>query len=302
MDKNRKRFELSKKYLFGKGLEIGALNLPLPVKENIHVIYVDKITQDEALNQHYMEFNTNEISPVDILDDGEELSHISSESQDFIIANHFLEHTQNPLKCIENHLSKIKVGGILYYAVPDKGKTFDLHRPLTSFEHIIDDYKLGPEISYDKHWEEWKKLVVEKKPEHPHKGKIDFLKKINFSIHYHVWNEKTFVEFINKTNEFFGYPFHIVEYLTNNLDENIIILIKTKSESQRRINKTPIDEKTVVKNILFQIYTERKDLQSAFPEVKDENFTNLFHWAKKYGIKEESRLINFSSFFDSIHN
>ena len=67
-----------------------------------------------------------ELVKVDIVDDGEKLSSFPDGQLDFIIANHMIEHTANPLGTIRNHLRKIREGGVLYYAVPDKRYTFDV--------------------------------------------------------------------------------------------------------------------------------------------------------------------------------
>ncbi len=85
--------------------------------------------------------------PLDSIDDGETLSTISDDSLDFIIANHFLEHCENPIGTIRNHLKKVKTGGILLYVIPEKTYTFDKERTLTEFNHLIDDDVVGTEIS-----------------------------------------------------------------------------------------------------------------------------------------------------------
>lgn len=45
--KSRPRLYLSKKYLRGNGLEIGAMDHPLKVFNGAHVLYVDRKTVDE---------------------------------------------------------------------------------------------------------------------------------------------------------------------------------------------------------------------------------------------------------------
>jgi len=99
----------------------------------------------------------------DVLDDGESLSTIEPASQDFIVANHFLEHCENPIGTIENHLGKLRPGGILFYAVPDKRFTFDYPRDVTPLEHMISDYEHGPEGSRSEHFDDWARLTYEKR-------------------------------------------------------------------------------------------------------------------------------------------
>lgn len=96
---------------------------------------------------------------VDIIDDGEYLKTIPDSSQDFVIANHFLEHCQNPIGAMINMLRVLKNGGVLCLAIPDKRFTFDFDCPSTSLEHIMKDFEDGPVFSKLQHYKEWVRLV-----------------------------------------------------------------------------------------------------------------------------------------------
>lgn len=120
------RGDLARELLRGSGLEIGARHLALAVPPEARVRYVDRMTVDD-LRAHYPELAGRPLAPVDVVDDGERLSAIAAESVDFIVANHFLEHCEDPIQTIETHLGKLRPGGILFYAVPDKRYTFDFH-------------------------------------------------------------------------------------------------------------------------------------------------------------------------------
>ena len=61
----------------------------------------------------------------------ESLATIPDGSQDFVIADHFIEHCQDPISALTIHFRVLKTGGILYMAVPDKRFTFDKDRPVT---------------------------------------------------------------------------------------------------------------------------------------------------------------------------
>lgn len=142
MGKNLNRETIARMFLKGKGIEIGALNNPLKVPAAARVKYVDRMSLKE-LEQEYPEMNPKTFARVDILDDGERLETIEDNSQDFVIANHFLEHCENPINAIENMLRALKNGGILYMSVPDKRFTFDSTRQITSFQHLMRDYREG---------------------------------------------------------------------------------------------------------------------------------------------------------------
>jgi predicted SAM-dependent methyltransferase len=151
-------------FILGEGIEIGALHNPLVVPENAKVKYVDRMTVPE-LRKQYPELNQENLVNVDIISDGEKLENINDYSQDFVIANHFLEHCQNPLMTLKNTLRVVKAGGIAYLAVPNKRYTFDVDKLVTKFEHLEKDYVDGPESSKKQHFEEWAEYVNKVKDE-----------------------------------------------------------------------------------------------------------------------------------------
>jgi hypothetical protein len=112
------RETIARTYLRGEGIEIGALHRPLPVPKNARVKYVDRVSRRELANQ-YPELDPRQMVDVDIVSDGETLDSVADESQDFVIANHFLEHCQNPILAVENMLRVLRLEGIAYLAVPD---------------------------------------------------------------------------------------------------------------------------------------------------------------------------------------
>lgn len=203
-------------FICGNGLEIGAAYQPLDVPPGTGVTYVDRMTVEE-LRGHYAELASG-IIPVDIVDDGERLTTIPSESQDFIIANHFLEHCEDPIGAIGSHLSKLKPGGILFYAVPDKRYTIDYRRPLTPLEHMVSDHEEGPERSRDEHYEEWERLVDGSR------SAAD-LEAANYSIHMHVWTEAEFLELLLHCRQRFGNGFEIEAFARSSL-EIVVVLRK----------------------------------------------------------------------------
>jgi hypothetical protein len=202
------RRKFAESYLFGEGLEIGPLHQPLPMPPHVTVRYVDRMSDDE-LRREYPELADWDLTPVDIVDDGEALSTIAEESQDFIVANHFLEHCENPIGTIEAHLGKLRPAGILFYAVPDKRFTFDYQRQVTPLQHMIDDYKGDHEQSRRDHYDDWTRLVVNEQLGEPavKRGRPETFEELaerraremeaaKYSIHMHVWTQGEFLELI----------------------------------------------------------------------------------------------------------
>jgi SAM-dependent methyltransferase len=179
----RLRLYLSKKYIHGSGLEIGALHKPLRLFNGANVLYVDRKTVDK-LRSDYPELNHHSLVDIDIIDDGERLNTIEDSSADFIVASHFLEHCEDPIMTIETFIRVLRPDGILFLAVPDK-RLIDKNRSLTNLEHLIADHRFGPTISREDHFKEYEECVVHRPV------------KRGYSIHYHVWTYKEIVELLS---------------------------------------------------------------------------------------------------------
>ena len=64
---------------------------------------------------------------------------VPDEKYDFLMASHCLEHCANTLKTVQEWLRVVKKGGAILLILPDKRVTFDQNRPVTTFEHLIED-------------------------------------------------------------------------------------------------------------------------------------------------------------------
>lgn len=220
------RRELAERYLFGNGLEIGPLHQPLPMSPAVTVSYVDRLKVAD-LRREYPELAEWNLVEADVLDDGELLSTIEPASQDFIVANHFLEHCENPIGTIENHLSKLRPGGILFYAVPDKRYTFDYSRDVTPLDHMIVDYEQGPEASRSAHFDDWARLVEFKENETAQEtiARARELERAGHSIHMHVWTQAEFLQLVLAARQRFDDAFEIEAAVRQQI-EFVVVLRK----------------------------------------------------------------------------
>src|SRR5579859_1846149 len=67
-----------------------------------------------------------------------DLSFVPDGKYDFLISSNCLEHLA---KAIKEWLRVIRPDGVLLIVVPHKDMTFDHHRPVTTFEHLLEDEK-----------------------------------------------------------------------------------------------------------------------------------------------------------------
>lgn len=218
------RKDIATTYLSGSGIEIGALHNPLAVPAGVKVRYLDRMSVED-LRRHYPELEFEPLTPVDIIDDGERLSTLDEATQDFVIANHFLEHCENPLEALKNMIRVLRPGGVLYLAVPDKRFTFDRDRPVTPLEHISKDFVEGPEQSRRQHYEEWVNHSERKMDRSGKEQKTKELMDQRYSIHFHVWTSTELLELFSSLDTLLGMRTDL-ELFMENRDEVLAVVRK----------------------------------------------------------------------------
>jgi SAM-dependent methyltransferase len=196
-----RRLLFAQLYLAGDGLEIGALDSPLPLPAGARVRYVDRLSLEE-LRSHYPGLD---VVDIDLVEDGERLPGVPLSSQDFIVANHFLEHCQDPIGTLQVLSSRVRPGGVLYMAVPDADQTFDAKRPSTSWEHLVADHDGGVERSRLAHYQEWARFV-EGVDGAEASARVERLLDMGYSIHFHVWRLHDLLEFLTRCIDEVGVP------------------------------------------------------------------------------------------------
>jgi SAM-dependent methyltransferase len=188
------RRSLARRFLTGEGLELGALNLPLALPRGACVRYVDRMSAED-LRAEYPTFASWDLVEPDVIDDGEQLATIADAAVDFVVANHFIEHTQDPIATLANHLRVLRPQGVLFMAVPDQRQTPDAGRETTSLEHLLRDHRDGPARSRMDHYGEyvrsWEQLQG-----HAADARARELAESDFSIHFHAWTPDAFAHLL----------------------------------------------------------------------------------------------------------
>ena len=223
------RRRLAAQHLVGSGIEIGALHMPLRVPRSVAVRYVDRLELHD-LRAHYPELDRYDLTAPDIIDDGEQLSTLADGSVDFVIANHMIEHCEDPVGTLTSFLRVLRANGTIYMAVPDRERTFDRDRPLTQFSHLACDHTEGPGSSRAQHYEEWARLV-NRVPEREVSARAHELERARYSIHFHVWTPMTFLKFLLAARSEFDLPLNI-DALERN-DHEFIVIIRRAADSCR---------------------------------------------------------------------
>jgi SAM-dependent methyltransferase len=184
--------------LTGHGLECGAGFEPFPLPRRCKVTYLDKLGRDQLV-ERYRECKTalatGPVAP-DVIGDIADLGHFADESFDFVIASHVIEHTRNPIQAMVQMHRVLRVGGRLLLIVPDKRRTWDATRPVTSLAHMLEDYEC-PSRQRDKmHYLE---TYVHSFPRPP--DLLWWCTEMSFQraddIHFHTFTYGSFCEFVS---------------------------------------------------------------------------------------------------------
>lgn len=225
---------LSAHYARGRGLEIGAYHSPFPIFRNqATVIYLDKRPHVELLEMKKQDKNIHPSAIIpfnELVDDGQTLSTISDSRYDFIISSHQLEHCASPLNALENQMRVLKPGGVGIYALPTRDNPIDKNRPVTSLNHIVDNYYLyntycdieSLENELEVHYLEYLRNVDHITGDEANQITRERIKS-NADIHFHVFSQEVLIGMIAWTQECLKYSFH-VELFNHVGQENFFVL------------------------------------------------------------------------------
>ena len=203
---------LAARYLRGEGIEIGARCHPLRVPPGARVRYVDNLTPEEMKRDYAAALEGTPVQP-DVIDDAQRLAKFEDGSLDFIIANHVLEHLEDPIGALKHFFRVLRPEGILFLSIPDKERTFDRERAATTLEHLVRDHLEGPEGSRREHYEESEgsrrehyeesaRFTPGRRTEAQIRGVAERWMSEGRSIHFHCWRQwDMFALFAHLRNE-----------------------------------------------------------------------------------------------------
>lgn len=282
--------EVGAAFLFGHGLEIGAMHYPLKIPKASRVEYLDA-ERAETLQNRFPELHGETIlTPHYVGDIGKQsVIEITHRQFDFIVLSHVLEHVANPIQAVKNVWEGLRENGCLVIAVPDKRFTFDRTRPLTTFNHLLADYFRGVTEADDDHYVE---LLEHVQPE-VFLTKETLLQSLvrarQRREHVHVWDSTTFKSFLDKTLSFLGHEAGFLYESPGSV--NHFEYFATLQKLPPSLNRRQAGVKA-----LNMVYRSRADLQHAFP-VTDPAFPcPLLEWAIAAGATIDSDAVVLASY------
>ncbi len=145
--------ELAHKLLDGKiGLEIGgSAHNPFGLHTK-NVDFTEKM--DTTFKIEEVKY-CGEAMSVDIVASGDKLP-VESNSQDFVISSHVLEHFPDPIKALKEWYRVVRDEGYIFMIIPHKERTFDKDRERTTLQELIvrhnDGIKVTPKCDHYSVW------------------------------------------------------------------------------------------------------------------------------------------------------
>jgi len=124
-----------------RGIEIGACAMPVKFPAHASVTYVDRDISSQKAACGYAKDRRR----VAVQDDAQVLSSFQPRTQDFVMANHVLEHMDDFVLAIESWLRATKPRGFVFASVPDMcdplWQTGERFRMATKPGHFFDEYR-----------------------------------------------------------------------------------------------------------------------------------------------------------------
>lgn len=230
VDARRRRYARS---MTGHGLEIGALGNPMSLPFAAGVLYSDVLTGEQIDGMY-----PGSRHP-DVISDSERFPTVASETLDFIVANHVLEHLTDPLKALMEWHRILKPGGRLLLSVPDKRYTFDHRRKRTSLKHLEEDHRssASPQVRNECHLMEWAEHVEGLIPGTPELDAwVAEQKSRGYAVHNHVWVLQDVLEILSYLRRIHRVLFVLMKWRNTSFLGNEFNLLLQKETSARLIH------------------------------------------------------------------
>jgi len=201
--------------LAGKGVEIGAGNLPMVFGNEVEITYIDKNSQ-EKLQEIFPEIDYPQLGKV-VIGNSDDPLNLESNSYNFLVSAHVIEHLKNPFKSLQHWCKVVKEEGYIYIIFPNRDDCFDKGRPYTAVSHLVQEYKLDNNSAQMNrnlinHLREHYGNTDFKGKEHLMDKEIDYEYQVNIGVaHYHVFGVINSYEFFEYSREHLNFPLKIIE-------------------------------------------------------------------------------------------
>jgi SAM-dependent methyltransferase len=187
--------------LAGDGIELGPGHVPYPLPfPGVTVRYVDRWEPQQNADL-FPELGDALFPQPDIVCnlDVDRLAAIDTVSVDFVIASHVLEHLAEPLGLIDEIHRVLRPGGVALILLPDRRRTFDVHRPPTELDELVRKHASARTSITDDEIARFLEQVQTEEYDRLQDSTIEERKRILDlhrlrSIHVHCWTAEEFAD------------------------------------------------------------------------------------------------------------
>jgi len=248
---------LANKYLSGDGLEIGAQNIPVELTTGrARVKYIDRIPKEESAALH--ELPLEGIVTPDFCLEADSLTAFNDNSIDFIIANHILEHTEDPVSALAEWFRVLRPNGVLFLSVPNYlANEYDFRRHPVEMEHLITVHQSAdPSGRWQHKIEHWKENIIKVEDiggEDPRFNEcLQFFMERDYRIHFHVFDLNLVEQMLEYIRGTLSVGINIVDAFYFHRSYEILVVIRKGGADRSRVSIGSLTRSA--RNILILVY------------------------------------------------
>ena len=216
--------------LSGRGIELGAQQVPTELPAQCTVEYVDVISNEQLVSRYSLP--ADDLVPLTHVIDGNDLGVYSADELDFVIANHVLEHFDDPVGGVLEWMRIIRPGGRLFITLPNfRSNSFDFRREPARADHLALDHHdpEGRPARNFQHYEDFARTLYQWPEGDPRiKNKVDEWVADDMRHHYHVYDEKTVKAVFDLAAKEFGVGLHFVDGLISKDGFEFLLIIEKR--------------------------------------------------------------------------
>jgi SAM-dependent methyltransferase len=216
------RASVAARFLSGAGLEVGAFTQPTDLPPGATAEYYDRYPL-ETLRKLYDETCGRPLVAPQYHGEAQSLEGVPPDKTfDFVIANHVIEHLEDPILFLKRIADVLNPAGRAMVIAPNKRFSFDKFRDLTPFQHLVEDHLGAMAQNRAPHYREWAARINGLAGEAA-EAQAQQLMAEDFSIHFHVWDENTFVAFLGQAIEKFQIPLNLLFALNAHTEITVVL-------------------------------------------------------------------------------
>lgn len=251
--------------LKGTGVEIGAQHIPTKVQAATTVEYVDVLSNEQLISRYGLSPHGG-LVPLTHVIDGHKLSPYADGSRDFLIANHVLEHFDDPVSGVVEWVRILRNGGLLFLTLPNfRGNAFDYKRRPERAAHFRLDYTdpANRDARNREHYEDLAMhLVSQARTSEEVQALVTQWLNQGDRHHYHVYDEAALKDVLSVAAEISGNDLELVDALLPKYGFELLVVVRKlpAKGSKGRLSWLP--------NIVNSARAAQVFTRAAFQEIK----------------------------------